>query len=291
MNDGSRHRKKTMRHDLTAAILNAVFPRTCLVCGAFYHDDSFKVDGGFSQKKTGFNGSYGPPFPAIDIDNLFAPYICGACASEIVLIEPPFCVQCGIMFDAREGENHLCGTCLKDPKPYGMARAAGIYEKTCMALIHAFKYRGKIQLAAPLGTLLLNAFLKYWSYRDIDLMVPVPLHKRRFRERGFNQAYLIAGKMLDRLKEIHPGAKNITLAGNGLIRARSTHPQTGLGRRERIDNVKQVFRVNDRIDIDQKAILLIDDVYTTGATADACATALLNGGAGRVDVLTLARAM
>jgi ComF family protein len=185
----------------------------------------------------------------------------------------------------------LCGNCIVKPKKFRIARSAMVYNQQSMAIIHRFKYDGKIQLAAPLGGLLLNTYLRYWPAEAIDLILPVPLHIKKFRRRGFNQSYL----MIDGCKAI-AAAKTWAvfherLRTDVLIRNRATAPQTGLGRRQRLKNIKGVFSVRRPEVVKGRRALVVDDVYTTGATVNECAFMLLNAGAVQVDVLTLARAV
>jgi ComF family protein len=170
-----------------------------------------------------------------------------------------------------------------------MARAFGMYDATLMSLIHRFKYEGKIQLARPLGRLLFEAFIQFWKQDAIDLIIPVPLFKKRFRKRGFNQAYLLV-QSWKQFAAVQTDFKMPRMVTDVLIRHHQTKPQTGLGRKERMTNLKNAFSVSDASIVWGKKILLTDDVYTTGATAHECAGVLLNAGASRVDVLTLARA-
>jgi len=192
-----------------------------------------------------------------------------------------------------QGADHLCGSCIEQHRPFGKARALCVYEGAGLALIHALKYRGKVQLARPLGSLLYAAFARYWDNGEIQTVIPVPLHRKRLRARGFNQAYLLvrdwAGGSLPVLT--HDPAPPLTVDRESLVREQMTDPQTGSGRQQRLDNVRHAFAVRDGYNIRGKRILLIDDVQTTGATADACARVLLEGGAENVDVLTVARAM
>lgn len=164
-----------------------------------------------------------------------------------------------------------------------------VYDQQSLAIIHRFKYAGKTQLARPFGGLLLNTFLRYWLDEAIDLILPVPLHSQKFRYRGFNQSYL----MVDCWKTItapNPLAATQThLRTDVLSRSKATAPQTGLGRQQRLKNVKGAFSVRFPKAVHARKVLLIDDVYTTGATVDECARSLLEAGAAQVDVLTLAR--
>ena len=153
-----------------------------------------------------------------------------------------------------------------------------------MALVHRLKYDGKIQLKGPLGILLLSAYFRYWKRDDIDLIIPVPLHVKRFRKRGFNQSYLLVREWA-KMKFLTP-----PVARDVLVRKRWTDSQTGLGRKHRIANIKDAFSISDPSKIIGRKILLVDDVYTTGATVNESSKVLRGAGAEQVDVLTLARA-
>jgi len=270
------------------AFKEALFPLTCLRCGEFYlrrpgWSDSFKR--GVSFKET----SQAPPSAAL-FGRLMAPYVCPVCSQHFTPIESPCCTCCGLMFKSREGTDHVCGECLSSKRYFGMARAVGVYDQALMAVIHGFKYGEKVGMAAPLSILLLNAYHHFWHDRPLDVVVPVPLFGRRFRKRGFNQVYLAVRYWEDRKWR---GALSIPLMveREALRRRRSTLPQTGLGRRDRMQNVKDAFELGISNNILKKRILLVDDVYTTGATVNECAKILLKEGAEVVDVLTLARAM
>ena len=139
--------------------------------------------------------------------------------------------------------------------------------------------------------LLFSAFINFWGINSIDIIVPVPLHIKRFRKRGFNQAYLLVRDWKQIAENLNLGLSNIRIDTNVLIKSRRTDPQTGLDRKKRMTNIKNAFSIRDQAIIKNKRILLVDDVYTTGATANECAKALLRGNAEYVDVLTLARAM
>ena len=195
------------------------------------------------------------------------------------------------MFKSREGDDHPCGECLEKPKRFRKARAFGVYDQALMEGLHRFKYKGKVQLARPLGTLLLAALLIGWDDDPPDLVVPVPLHASRFRERGFNQAFLLIRDWHRMAAELPVALPNMGIDREVLVRNRWTEPQTGLGRSVRLKNIKNAFDVKDGTRVFQKKILLVDDVYTTGATVDECARVLLKAGAEWVDVLTLARTM
>jgi len=295
-------------HNFFSQIINAFerafFPARCTVCGSFFHSNLSRSvclpEKEFKDKKS-LTFDYMQDFQeqrvasslngAFQFDRLFSPYLCSACLSRYAPVESPICIRCGIMFKSREGDDHLCGDCIKEPKGFKIARALGIYDRTLMKAIHCLKYRGKIQLARPFGMLLFAAFIRFWDINNIDLIVPVPLHTKRLKERGFNQAYLFVRNWKQFAVALSVEMPNITVDRNVLVRSKWTAPQTGLGRKKRMTNIKNAFKVNDCSRIAGKRILVVDDVLTTGATVNECAKTLIKDGAKRVDVLTLARAM
>jgi len=269
-------------------IKEALFPLTCLMCGQHYlreigWRDSFKR-GVLFQKMVQASPS------AILFDRLMAPHVCPACSPLFTPIESPCCTCCGVMFNSREGTDHFCGECLNSNRFFGMARAVGVYDQALMAVIHDFKYGEKVGLSTPLSILLLNAYHRFWHDRPMDVVVPVPLFGRRHRKRGFNQVYLAIKPWEERQwQSVFP--RPLRIEREALKRIRSTPAQTGLGRKDRMKNVKGAFAPDNSGNIINKRILLVDDVYTTGATVNECARILLKAGAEAVDVLTLARAM
>jgi ComF family protein len=166
-----------------------------------------------------------------------------------------------------------------------------IYEQVLTGIIHRFKYKGKIQLAGPLAELLLTAFSLFWGDDSIDLILPVPLHLKKIRKRGFNQAYLLVRSWKYLAGQQRFRRSNVSIERNLLVRTAATAPQSALGRAKRAVNVKNAFELDGRDKIKDQRILLVDDVYTTGSTVNECARLLLNCGARHVDVLTLARAV
>lgn len=273
---------------LWKAFKDALFPLTCLMCGKFY----LRRSGWRNFKKRGvsFNETTRVPPSTALFAGLMAPYVCPACSRKFTPIESPCCTCCGVMFKSREGTDHVCGECLESRRYFGMARAVGVYDQALMAVIHGFKYGQKAGLAAPLSMLLLNTYGHFWHDRPMDVVVPVPLYGRRLRKRGFNQVYLAIRHWKDR-KWQKSFSRPLEVQKSVLRRIRSTPPQTGLGRSERLRNVKGAFEIGASHTVRNKNILLVDDVYTTGATVNECAKILLKGGADAVDVLTLARAM
>ncbi len=164
-----------------------------------------------------------------------------------------------------------------------MARALGYYEGPLREAIHRWKYEEKLYLTPFFGEKLAEGFRRHWKPGAVDLLIPVPLHPKRLRERGFNQALLLV-KALSQQTKI-PYSKRL------LKKRVPTPPQVKLSGGEREKGVKGSFHIEREDEIEGKTILLVDDVYTTGATVNECSRVLLKAGAERVDVLTLAHAL
>jgi len=221
-------------------------------------------------------------------------FLCPACLMDFQPAQSPLCSRCGTVFTAFEGEDHLCENCIRAPRHFHQARAAGIYEGAFRRMIQGFKFHGSIHLARPFGLLMLHTLHDMYAQKASivpDTVVPVPLHARRRRMRGFNQAFLLANHLIDLNRQLpDPEFFARGIDRDMLLRCRWTHPQTGLTKDRRKTNIADAFTVNAPEKAAGKHILLIDDVYTTGATVDECARILIQAGAARVDVLTLARA-
>jgi ComF family protein len=194
------------------------------------------------------------------------------------------------MFVSGIGSDHLCGNCLQNAFHFRRARSAGVYGGALLAMIHQLKYRACLALCNPLGALLQQAFAHYWQPEEIDLVLPIPLHRKRIRHRGFNQAYLIARAWAG-IPNARSIATRLAAPREVMIRSRPTHPQTGLGKKARRRNIRGAFRVVAPDRVKGRHILLVDDVFTTGATADEAARQLGRFGAASVDLLTVARTL
>ncbi|MFC1885528.1 ComF family protein [Thermodesulfobacteriota bacterium] len=217
-------------------------------------------------------------------------YLCSTCRRNFIPVESPVCSGCGVMFKSRTGSDHYCGECITSPKKFKSAKSFGLYDHALMTVIHCLKYKTKVELAHPLGMLLFSVFIRFWHQGKIDYIVPVPLYPKKQRERGFNQSFLLI-KDWQKWADLLPVSISVCTENNLLKRNRRTKPQTALKRKERLTNIKGAFTVSDTLKVKNKNILVVDDVYTTGATVNECATVLLRAGANYVDVLTLARAM
>jgi ComF family protein len=176
---------------------------------------------------------------------------------------------------------HLCSDCLSDIHQFDRARAAGIYRGLLREIIQRFKYEGKTFLARPLAQLVTHIAAGLADYQDLKLIIPVPLHPRRLRQRGFNQASLLARQLGSNL--------GLPVDYSLLKRSRWTEPQTGLSRKQRAKNVKGAFALINQKKVGGKGVLLLDDVITTGETVNQCVRVLKAGGARKVVVLTVAR--
>ena len=203
------------------------------------------------------------------------------------------CSRCGLpLAGLVDRQNALCAVCRRDEPHFDVARSYGVYSKNLRGAVLALKFHERQRLGVRLGGLLLESWKALESAAGFEgpcLVVPVPLHPRRERERGYNQAGLLARGLVHLLKR-EAGRSGAILVGNSLVRRRATAPQSGLSLHARRENVSGVFAVSDPERIHQRDIVLVDDVMTTGATASACASVLKRAGARRVFVLTLARA-
>ena len=176
------------------------------------------------------------------------------------------------------------------PPPFVRAVAYGLYEGGMREAIHALKYNRLHPAARILGPMLAQAIAKLAGEAPAEmLVVPVPLHRSKYAQRGFNQARALAEEALRALREMHPSWQ-LKLAPSTLLRLRPTDSQAGLTPRQRRLNVRGAFSVADAGRVTAKHVLLVDDILTTGATARAAAQALARAGAASVWVATLARA-
>ncbi len=239
-------------HGFFTHLLDCLFPPFCLVCGSRTPDEN----------------------------NLL---VCNTCLRGITLIGRPSCIRCGKPFFTAEGGDHVCGKCLHTRSNINAIKALGTYDGALRSVIHLIKYKKKFAAVAVLGRLLDEHALWHDYVAAHDVIVPVPLHKRRLRARGFNQAVLWANVI---------GKKFcLPVERNAVHRTRWTAPQVRLHGTERMNNVRNAFSVRKPLPLKNAAVLLVDDVYTTGATMNECARVMRKAGASRINGLVIARAL
>lgn len=234
-------------------VMRAAFPPVCLVCGA-----------------------------ARSGEEVFD--ICPVCIGALSPVVRHACRRCAIPIDGElSGAGIvLCGNCRVSPPPFDASVAALRYGGKTRELIHRYKFLGKTRLAGALGPLLCAALNRAGAMEGIDLVIPVPLHRRRLFQRGYNQSWLLAAEV--------GKAFGVPVACDLLVRARFTRPQFALSRADRRKNIKNAFTVLAPGRLAGKAVLLVDDIMTTGATLGEAARAMKREGAARVVCAVAARA-
>jgi ComF family protein len=205
--------------------------------------------------------------------------LCARCWRELSFLTEPCCDRRGVPFAFDPGEGIVSAAALANPPIWDRARAAVRFDDCSRKLVHDLKYRDRHEVAALMGRLMAVAGQSLLA--DTQFVVPVPLFRWRLWRRRYNQSALLARRLCRADLPFRPDL---------LERTRATAAQVGLGYRERQANVRGAFRVPERLrgEIAGATILLVDDVITSGATANACATALKTGGAARVNVLAFA---
>jgi ComF family protein len=205
--------------------------------------------------------------------------LCPACWERIDFLAAPLCERCGTPFELDPGAGATCGGCLREPPRFRRARAVLRYDDHGKQLILRFKHADRIDMAPTLARWMARAGAELLA--DADVIAPVPLHWSRLFARRYNQAALLANGL--------SALSGVPAAPRLLERRRRTISQGSMGRAQRLKNVKRAFAVRDPARAAGRAVLLVDDVLTTGATAGECARVLLAAGAAHVDVLTVAR--
>ena len=207
--------------------------------------------------------------------------LCASCRDQLSNLRDGWvaCQFCATFIPAGK---IVCTNCqhTRTGRWFDMARAALPYEGEVRECLHLFKYRGKSSFSRPLGLLMLEAVQNDARFQFLELVVPVPLHPAKLKERGYNQAKLLAEELARSL--------GLPLAADLLVREVNTLSQTGLTKKARAENLTNAFRLNKNGKIRHKRILLVDDIYTTGATVNACAQILKKGGADQVCVAACA---
>lgn len=209
---------------------------------------------------------------------------CDVCLDELPWLESPICPQCGRPFSkSPSAPDHLCGDCLLSGFLFDRARSATHHAGVVRKGIHQLKFGGQLHWVPPLAELLVRLVRREAAVLPVDMIFPVPLHVKRLRQRGFNQAGLLARSLGRQL--------GVAVRYDCLVRKCWTEPQTRLNREERLHNVKDAFRVADANKVRERRILIVDDVYTTGTTLNECAKTLKAAGASAVHAVTISRAV
>ncbi|MCC7519549.1 MAG: ComF family protein [Verrucomicrobiae bacterium] len=208
-------------------------------------------------------------------------FLCDGCFASVSPIVPPWCERCGLPFSGLVGENASCPNCHDAVLEFERARAAVRFRGVVRRAIHGLKYRNELFWIPALEAWFLEGVAHHLEGERVEIVVPVPLHPVRERQRGLNQAALLA-RALAR-------ARGLPFAPHVLERVRPTETQTCLDREERQRNLRAAFRARLPKTAAVRRVLLVDDVLTTGSTLSECAATLRAAGAEAVLALTLAR--
>lgn len=198
--------------------------------------------------------------------------VCSYCWDTVKPYDGAICRRCGAPLVSNA--SLTCGECLKDETDFTYARSFGLHDGALKKAINLFKFHGIKHLSKPLSEKIFHMELP-----GADMVLPVPLYKKRLRERGFNQSALLGKYLSKRL--------GVPLNLSSLVRNRDTRPQVGLSAKERKKNIRNAFEVKEEKIIKGRRLILIDDVFTTGATAKECSKVLHKAGAQEVFVITL----
>lgn len=210
-------------------------------------------------------------------------FVCRQCRSQVHFIKPPYCERCGLPYPGDLTTPFECTNCREIELHFNSARSAVVAHDVVREAIHRYKYQRALWFESFLADVFLRKALPALRGQNWDLIVPVPLHPVKYREREFNQAEQLAAQL-----SIHA---KIPVNPNLLQRLRPTATQTRLTRQERTANMRGAFAVRPGTQLNGEHIILVDDVFTTGATTSACALALKAAGAGDVCVWTVARGL
>lgn len=230
--------------------LHVLFPRTCFACGK-------------------------------DLPYHAQTPLCSVCENGLTLPGPLICQRCGVVLKSGGAHCFHCRGSKADTYKCKIIRSACNFNEFSRGLVYALKYQGADYVAPYMGSVMAQRFGMLAELSGANLVIPVPLFKKRYQQRGYNQSELLARAFC---KQTH-----LPLDTTSLIRVRDTGSQTKLGRAARVTNMTGAFEVKDVAAIKGKTILLIDDVATTGSTLEACAQALRKAGAKRVMAYTFAR--
>lgn len=228
--------------------LDLVFPRSCVAC-----DEPVDSASGYR-------------------------FVCSTCSRLLTIARPPACRSCGFPFFGEMESERSCPHCLELEPLFREAKTAVLMKGPARELVHALKYRSQVHLVEDAGRIFRRCE-GLLAFAEGAILVPVPLHPRKQRERGFNQSLLLAEK----LARLACGAR----VSEAIERVRDTESQTQFDRKRRQRNLKNAFAIRGNCDLNPRLrIILVDDVFTTGSTLNACAAALRRKGFSQIDVLT-----
>jgi ComF family protein len=210
-------------------------------------------------------------------------FVCSRCWQQVRFIRPPFCERCGLPFEGDITTAFECTNCREMELHFSSARSAVVAKTIVLEIIHRFKYQRELWFEPFLADLLLREALPVLRGQKWDFIAPVPLHPVKQREREFNQAGVLARYLSN--------AATIPLNDKLLRRVSPTATQTLLTREQRAENMRGAFAVRNGAKLNGEKVIILDDVFTTGATTSACAKALKTAGAGDVCVWTVARGL
>jgi ComF family protein len=202
---------------------------------------------------------------------------CPDCQRRVPRIAEPFCEKCGIPVR----KTGLCEKCQTNPPVYRVMRSWAVFDSPVQNALHTLKYRRNITGFGDALALQMAEFVRSLNW-NIDMLIPVPLSRKRLQERGYNQVALVARPLAYELR--------LAYAPNALKKVRDTRSQVGLNVNQRRENISQAYQADPSI-VKRKSILIMDDVSTTGSTISACAEALLSADAKEVYAITIARAL
>ncbi|HBF38156.1 MAG TPA: hypothetical protein DDW50_12650 [Firmicutes bacterium] len=202
------------------------------------------------------------------------------CLAKISWIMPPVCVKCGRPLRLEAAEKEICGQCSETRYYFSKVRSVAVYEGALREYLTELKYRYRPDLASALGILLVEWVKDHHEFQKLDFIIPIPIHRQKLMVRGYNQAELLANPLQNYL--------GIPIKNDIIMRDRITLSQNALHKEERFSNVSQAFRVVNAKPLAGAKVLLVDDIFTTGATVSEAARVLIRAGAFEVKVLTLA---
>ncbi len=211
--------------------------------------------------------------------------VCNKCWSEVILITTLACKKCSKPYYNQylhsEKIELICEECAEIPLYFERSISYGIYQDVMIKIIYEYKFNNKVYISKFLGKKLSTLIKNEDDYKNIEIIISVPMYKNKERRRGYNQSYLLAKEIAKDLK--------LKLIKNILIKIKDTEPQSKKPMRERRQNIRGSFFVKDPMKIKGKEILLIDDVFTTGSTVNECSRILRQAGAKKIYVATIAR--